>query len=691
MKATDLRCWIICKWSLTGLKNMKKIIIILLLTAMLPLTALAKYENTHVNTDDYLENIIAVATTQLGYKEGSLSGEVAGHNDCTKYGAWYPMNYNAWCAMFVSWCADQAGIPTTVIPKHASCDVGMQWFIDRGRFSYSTAYGGSYSPKRGDIVYFGMKASSYFDSTHVGIVHKVDSEKIYVLEGNSSDKVQEVSYKKSLSYILGYGKPDYSLESAVLKPGKYITNASVLNFREEPNTSCSIIGQFEYGTLITITEISNTKWGKTSYNGKTGWVSMDYCTRIPTVSYNANGGTNAPSEQAKPAGEAITLSNQIPTRSGYTFLGWSSSAKGSAEYQPGDSYTKDSSITLYAVWQANKKTFTLTFKANGGTSPPSSLSFTEGQSVKLSYDLPKRTGYTFEGWAYSATAQWADIFPGQSYDKNKSATLYAVWSVACPNITVKNGQGGRTLRHVSGNTMTIKSTAHYGYSISYIEIDSKPMALVGDKTEFTTTFNISSAHSYRIEYSCNSGLWINPFNDVNEKAWYYPAIEYCFVNDIMTGTAQDRFAPASSLTRGQFVTLLGRLHGVTSANVKLPFTDISKNGYYYTYLCWAYKNGIVSGVSQNSFAPNSAVTREQLCVMLYNYAVLIKENTGSVNQKLLYDFTDHGKISSWAREGVAWAVYYKYLNGSDGMLKPRAEASRAQTAQIIYQRYLNLK
>ena len=142
---------------------MKRIVSVLLVCVMLvPMFAVyssAAYENTYINTGNQIEDIIGVAMTQVGYKEGNsssqLSGTVAGSGNYTKYGKWYGINPGAWCAMFVSWCANQAGISTSVIPKHASCDVGMTWFKNNGRWQYSRAFGGSYTPKRGDIIYFG--------------------------------------------------------------------------------------------------------------------------------------------------------------------------------------------------------------------------------------------------------------------------------------------------------------------------------------------------------------------------------------------------------------------------------------------------------------------------------------------------------------------------------------------------------
>ncbi len=730
---------------------MKKLFITILILALLPLGIFAKFENTHVNTGDALEDIIAIAETQLGYMEGNLSGEVQGHNDRTKYGVWYPMPDNPWCAMFVSWCAEQAGISTSVIPKHASCDVGMQWFVNKGLFSFAPYYGGNYTPNRGDIVYFGSRYGSGFDSTHVGIVYKVDSEMVHVIEGNSSDKVQTVSYKLGISYIIGYGKPDYAGEIKEPEPGRYVTTASMLNFRAEPDTTSSVLGQLPYGTEVDIVEIANSKWGKTTYQGKTGWISLDYCTRAFSVIYNANGGSSAPDTQIKFPSSDLKLSQAKPLREGYTFLGWSSSPEGEVEYMTGDVYSENLSITLYAVWQINtytviynsnsgagtppsqtkkhgesitlptveregyrflgwsttdkgvveytdtysdnkditlyavweidKAKFTVTYNANGGAHAPAAQTMTEGESILLTASVPTKSGYTFEGWAYSANADLAELFPGNIYDTNASVTLYAVWSRTVSGLSLSVGKGGRVQRSVSGDILTLRITANEGNSISYISVDGIPMGLTGDMTEYTVTLD-TAVHKVIVEFTYNDGLWIDPFDDVAPTAWYYKAVEYCYTNNIMTGMDATHFAPNAILTRGQFVTLLGRLHGDVTSSGSLVFTDVSPNHYYYKYLVWAYNNKLVSGTAPDKFSPNQPITREQLCVMLFNYKKY-SGNIGDYNPILLKDYSDNEIISPWAQDAFAWTVYNKYITGANGMLLPRNNATRAQAAQII--------
>ena len=155
-----------------------------------------------------------------------------------------------------------------------------------------------------------------------------------------------------------------------------------------------------------------------------------------TVSFNANGGSNAPSSQTKWYGEALTLSSTKPTRTGYTFLGWgTSSSATSVKYKAGGSYTDNASDTLYAVWKAN--TYTIKFDANGGSNAPSSQTKTYGKTLVLTTDKPTKTNYKFEGWGLSSNTSTVTYNAGGNYTKNASDTLYAVWSLAYtkPRIT----------------------------------------------------------------------------------------------------------------------------------------------------------------------------------------------------------------------------------------------------------------
>ena len=157
-----------------------------------------------------------------------------------------------------------------------------------------------------------------------------------------------------------------------------------------------------------------------------------------TVSYDANGGENAPTTQAKVMGESIAISTNIPTREGYTFKGWSSTIDGNVEYYAGDIYSTDNSITLYAVWEVN--TYVITYHANGGENAPEAQIKTYGIDILLTTAVPTRAGYTFAGWATSANGMVA-YTTGDTYTSNAQITLYAVWSINTYTITY-NANGG---------------------------------------------------------------------------------------------------------------------------------------------------------------------------------------------------------------------------------------------------------
>jgi len=147
-----------------------------------------------------------------------------------------------------------------------------------------------------------------------------------------------------------------------------------------------------------------------------------------TVQFNANGGSGAPAVQTKVQGKVLTLSSTKPTRTGYTFLGWATSSTAtSAAYQPGDSYSNDADLTLYAVWKAIPKTYQITYNPNGGSGAPDAQTKTQGQALTLSSTVPTRDGCTFLGWAVSPTATKPAYQPGAAYTKDEATVMYAIW------------------------------------------------------------------------------------------------------------------------------------------------------------------------------------------------------------------------------------------------------------------------
>ena len=198
-----------------------------------------------------------------------------------------------------------------------------------------------------------------------------------------------------------------------------------------------------------------------------------------TVSYNANGGSGAPSSQTKWKNQTLTLSSTKPTRSGYTFMGWGTSTTDTTvDYSAGGSYTANASDTLYAIW---KKTITLTYNANNGSNAPSSQSATiynatTSYKFTLSSTKPTRTGYTFLGWSTSNTATSASYSAGGTITLSANDTLYAVWKE---------------------NTLTVNFYSNYAtesFDDALNTVDSTKNVIVRTAT-------------YYYDNDCSNGLW----------------------------------------------------------------------------------------------------------------------------------------------------------------------------------------
>ena len=181
-----------------------RILCLILILAMLPGYFMssaepvsAAYENTYKNTGDQRSDIVGVALTQLGYREGK--------NNYTKYGVWYGSANMAWCGAFISWCANQAGIPTSIIRKNGFASLSGFGVTDTFRASSGRV------PRPGDLF-------MHTDGSHVGIVYYVEGNYFYTLEGNASpgstyNPCAVVTKKRLLTGNFIFGSPRYSTDA----------------------------------------------------------------------------------------------------------------------------------------------------------------------------------------------------------------------------------------------------------------------------------------------------------------------------------------------------------------------------------------------------------------------------------------------------------------------------------------------
>lgn len=181
-----------------------------------------------------------------------------------------------------------------------------------------------------------------------------------------------------------------------------------------------------------------------------------------------------------------------------------------------------------------------------------------------------------------------------------------------------------------------------------------------------------------------SSLEDMPFTDVKPGQWYYQAVSYAYETGLFAGTGNGRFTPNGTMTRGMFVQVLSSMAGADRpAYTSQCFADVGPGKWYFGAVGWAASYGIVSGTGKFVFRPDDPVTREQIALMLYRFAEATGNDTspGSVTA----EFSDHSKVSGYAREAVDWAVSHGLLSGvGGGLLKPKDKATRAQAAQIFF-------
>lgn len=178
--------------------------------------------------------------------------------------------------------------------------------------------------------------------------------------------------------------------------------------------------------------------------------------------------------------------------------------------------------------------------------------------------------------------------------------------------------------------------------------------------------------------------YVGLFDDVAAEAWYAPAVDYVKYGRLMYGTGSNLFQPDAQMTRAMLAQVLYELEGAPSVKgLSCPFTDVG-GSWYTDAVIWAYNAGVVAGVSATQFAPNEALTREQMVTMLFGYAGRDEQLSGS--DGALASYQDQASVSDWAREAMAWAVSSGVISGTSATtLSPQKIGTRAEVATVLMQ------
>ena len=281
------------------------------------------------------------------------------------------------------------------------------------------------------------------------------------------------------------------------------------------------------------------------------------------------------------------------------------------------------------------------------------------------------------------TATAAD---GSGASASCTVTVSSYLPPANPNyrITVDAAQGGTVTADPTaakaGATVTLTPVPDRGYQVGTVAVTDRfgDAVAVTEQADGTYTFVMPNG---QVTVTVTFEQAPLPFHDVTEGDWFYDAVRYAYENGLMDGVGDNLFAPNSETTRAQLVTILYRLAGEPEPGGDSGFADVETGTWYTDAVAWAAQNGIVNGVSDTEFAPGDDITREQLVTVLYRYA----ESKGyDVSASAdLSGYPDAGQVQDYAQPAMAWAVAEGIVEGVDGNLNPTGDATRAQIATIL--------
>lgn len=272
--------------------------------------------------------------------------------------------------------------------------------------------------------------------------------------------------------------------------------------------------------------------------------------------------------------------------------------------------------------------------------------------------------------------------PGSSGGSISAPTTYAVNVNAATNGAVAADKKTAS----KGTTVTVTASPSKGYVVDAVKVvdkDGKDVAVTEKDGKYVFTMPASAVTvtgSFKAETPAPAAL---PFTDVKSGNWFYDAVKYAYAQGLMTGTSATTFAPNGTMNRAMIVTVLYRLEKSPAVTGASKFTDVPAGQWYSDAVAWAAANKIVNGYDETTFGPMNAVTREQMAAILFRYEQ-VKGLENVTLEENLNRFPDQNKISAYAIPALQWAVGQKIINGNaDGTLDPTGTATRAQVAQIF--------
>ena len=268
------------------------------------------------------------------------------------------------------------------------------------------------------------------------------------------------------------------------------------------------------------------------------------------------------------------------------------------------------------------------------------------------------------------------------YSTGGGPTTYAVTAPDVENGTVRVSPS----RASRGTTVTITVTPDEGYELESLTVlDSRDNEIaLTDKGDGKYTFTMPSGRVTVEASFAEIAPEPLPFGDVDDGDWFADAVRFVYENGMLNGVSETDFAPHAATSRSMIVTILYRLEGEPVVDYAMGFTDVAGDAYYAEAVRWAASEGIVGGYGGGLFGSDDAVTREQLAVILYRYAVYKGYDVSIGEDTNILSYDDFADLSEYAIPAMQWACGAGIVNGtSESTLTPQGEATRAQVAAML--------
>lgn len=339
------------------------------------------------------------------------------------------------------------------------------------------------------------------------------------------------------------------------------------------------------------------------------------------------------------------------------------------------------------VWDEVRDKFVTTTSADKGDLVAVIVEPYSGYAMS---DLTIRERNDWDYVSYDSSWKYDNVYyfymPGDDVniyvDFTEAASEHIVYVDTAKNGTLK----ADTTWAAYGQKVYVTATPDKGYELSSLFVKTAR----GEQLKVYEAKKADTYYFYMPDEYVTVSAWFAPeasalpFADVSYTNWYYDAVKFVYDKGIMDGVSYYRFAPDATITRGMVVTMLWRMAGEPYES-SAGFTDVASGRYYSTAVAWAAKNGIVEGMTSSTFAPDQAITREQLASILYRYARWLGfSGTGTD----ISGYTDAGKVSGYAYDAMCWAVKTGVVTGTSAkVLDPQGTATRAAAAQMFMNFY----